>query len=144
MSDPIAQAAAQIDAAPSSTEPSILTEIVGEFKALGEKVEHLIHPEPVQEGGAAAAGESSSASQPAAIEPKVSQESMTLTDGGASDAGSNTSNSSISEDGSTEQELGDEHPHTGILRRLTETLRRKFNVFDGELEALLKDAESHL
>lgn len=53
MSDPIAQAAAQIDAAPSSTEPGVFGEIIGEFKAPGEKVEHLIHPE----GGAAAPGE---------------------------------------------------------------------------------------
>lgn len=47
MSDPVAQAAAQIaaDAAPSSTKPPLLTEIIEEFKHLGEKVEHLIHPE---------------------------------------------------------------------------------------------------
>lgn len=49
MSDPIAKAAAQIDAAPSSTEPSVFSEVLDEFKALGEKVEHLIHPEAASE-----------------------------------------------------------------------------------------------
>lgn len=37
-----------------------------------------------------------------------------------------------------------EHPHTSLLRGLVSTMRRKWNVFDAEIEALLKDAENHL
>jgi hypothetical protein len=104
MSDPIAEAAANLnDAAPSSTEPTV--EIVGngvqdDTEALQAKV-----------NAAQANGE-------------------TIIGLGA--------------DSSPAQESTAEHPHTSILRRLTETLRRKWNVFDGELEAILKDAESHL
>jgi len=121
MSDPIAEAAAQLDAAPSSTEPQQPA------------------PEVAQAG-----------------EP--SMESISALENGASDAGSmsaanstgNTLSSGESPNGATPAvsepapASTGEHPHTSILRRLTETLRRKWNVFDGELEAILKDAESHL
>lgn len=102
MSDPVAEAAAQLAA--QQSEPSLITEIKEGMHELAEKVEHLIHPESTEGPNAA----------------------DTLPAGGATDAGTG------------------EHPHTTILRRLTATLRRKFNVFDGELEAILKDAESHL
>lgn len=60
MTDPVAQAAAQIasDAAPA--EPSIFTEIVDEFKHLGEKIEHMIHPETTTPGEQSAAPSSNS------------------------------------------------------------------------------------
>lgn len=64
MTDPIAEAAAQLnqpqDAAPSSTEPSLLEKAMETIHELEEKVEHLIHPEAVEPQSAA--GESSSAS----------------------------------------------------------------------------------
>lgn len=47
MTDPIAEAAAKIaaDAAPSSTEPSLLEKAINTIHDLEAKVEHLIHPE---------------------------------------------------------------------------------------------------
>lgn len=47
MTDPVAEAAAKIaaDAAPSSTEPSLLEKAINTIHDLEEKVEHLIHPE---------------------------------------------------------------------------------------------------
>jgi hypothetical protein len=105
MSDPIAEAAANLnDAAPSSTEPQ---QSAPEVAPAGE-------PSSSPSSGEAGAGEVGNA------------DASTSLAGAARDA-------SIAE-----------HPHTTILRRLTETLRRKWNVFDGELEAILKDAESRL
>ena len=45
MTDPVAEAAAQLAAQAAPEQPGIISEIVDEFKALGEKVEHLIHPD---------------------------------------------------------------------------------------------------
>lgn len=53
MSDPVAEAAAQLAA--QQNEPSLITEIKEGMHDLAEKVEHLIHPE----AGTAAAGEQS-------------------------------------------------------------------------------------
>lgn len=123
-----------------------------------------------QEGGAAAQGESTSAiSQSSSTEvnvvtdaalPPVSN-AVAETDATNATANAATPIATAETDASTVQasassdapssesnrgSAGDttEHPHTSILRRMTETLRRKWNVFDGELEAILKDAESHL
>ncbi|MFM0013708.1 hypothetical protein [Paraburkholderia sediminicola] len=77
MSDPVAQAAAQIAAdAAQSTEPSILSEIVGEFKALGEKVEHLIHPDAP--GNAPAVAEGSATGVATTDAPAVAQRGETV------------------------------------------------------------------
>lgn len=60
------------------------------------------------------------------------------------DASKETSDASATSSSPASEVVWTEHPHTTILRTLTTTLRRKFNLFDGELEAILKDAESHL
>lgn len=43
--DPIAAAAAQLDAAPSSTEPSLLERALDKVHAVEEEIQHLIHPD---------------------------------------------------------------------------------------------------
>lgn len=184
MSDPVAQAAAQIaaDAAPSSTEPTgIIGEIVNEFHKLEEKVEHFIHPGSAEVAGETAAAHveaapvdtsaTTSASAAVSVETQAAGESPNAaaippdgaaTDAGAGDegkggaAGAQQEDAAVAEqseqltDGSATDASGSgqptsaEHPHTTILRNLTTTLRRKFNVFDSEMETLLKDAESHL
>ncbi|WP_433705812.1 hypothetical protein [Paraburkholderia sacchari] len=160
--DPIAAAAAQLDAAPSSTEPSMLERAEETIHELEAKIEHLMHPE------GRAPGESESAQAAAPLSPAVTSSDVASIQSDAPEVAqageipvaapgvvaAETVESSST--GATEQSsltsaasqaavaAPGEHPHTAILRSLTTTLRRKFNVFDGELEALLKDAESHL
>ena len=148
MSDPVAQAAAQIaaDAAPSSTEPSIIDEIKQGIHTLEEKVEHFIHPDSAAASGEAqatgesgnAAGGVSEAGQLAALTSAAL--APTLASGDLPNAAATPPAGAVT----PAPESDGEHPHTTILRNLTTTLRRKFNVFDSELETLLKDAESHL
>jgi len=57
---------------------------------------------------------------------------------------STTANGQNADASDTAAQVALEHPHITLLRRMTETLRRKWNVFDSELEAILKDAENHL
>jgi hypothetical protein len=45
MSDPVAEAAAALSAAPSSTEPTLLERAMETIHTLEAKVEHLIHPD---------------------------------------------------------------------------------------------------
>jgi hypothetical protein len=122
MSDPVAEAAANLnDAAPSSTEPVV-----------------------AQEVGTPAVGEISAGSAAAAPVDTSAMTSVADVASGETQAAAELSNAASPADSAPAQESTGEHPHTSILRRLTETLRRKWNVFDGELEAILKDAESHL
>jgi hypothetical protein len=76
MSDPVAQAAAQIaaDAAPSSTEPSMLDRAMETIHTLEAKVEHLIHPDAP---GNVVAGAADSAAAASASTAETSPASMT-------------------------------------------------------------------
>jgi hypothetical protein len=76
MSDPGAQAAAQIaaDAAPSSTEPSMLDRAMETIHTLEAKVEHLIHPDAP---GNVVAGAADSAAAASASTAETSPASMT-------------------------------------------------------------------
>ncbi|CAG4900668.1 hypothetical protein [Paraburkholderia saeva] len=155
MTDPVAEAAAQLAATPSSTEPSLIDEIKAGIHTLEEKAEHLIHPQSAE---VAQVGESAqSAEENVLIEKSTTatQSTGNLSSEDAAEQGNvaassltsgiaTTVDASSSETGSVSALLPAEHPHTTILRRLTTTLRRKWNMFDGELEAIIKDAESHL
>jgi hypothetical protein len=125
MSDPIAEAAANLnDAAPSSTEPVV-----------------------AQEVGTATPGESlspSEGSQSGSDSKETPSSSMSQSSEDASQESAKEGAGELVNAAAPAQESTGEHPHTSILRRLTETLRRKWNVFDGEIEAILKDAESRL
>jgi hypothetical protein len=181
MTDPVAQAAAQIEAdsqGNTNTNPSILTEIVDEFKHLGEKIEHMIHPETTTPGGQSAAPSSNSQTIDASATGTVAAAASASGEPGNASASAEASatvaainhtpgitttivldpnappldmtGAGIAPNAASTPPAGAatdagiaEHPHTAILRRLTTTLRRKWNVFDGELELILKDAESH-
>jgi hypothetical protein len=99
--------------------------------------------EAVEAGNAPAAAEVSATAPATADAPAVA-------DTGEQQSASETlSVSTIAENSSSSAsqpstEVTTEHPHTTILRHMTQTLRRKWNMFDGELEAIIKDAESHL
>ncbi|RKE36655.1 hypothetical protein B0G76_2857 [Paraburkholderia sp. BL23I1N1] len=101
MSDPVAEASAKIaaDAAPSSSEPSIISEIVDEFKSLGEKVEHLIHP-----GAESAAAESNAPAVAQPGEPIAAAADAALSSKpvGASSVGSTESSATVSEAGNVQ------------------------------------------
>lgn len=126
MTDPTA-AAQQNDAAPSSTEPV-------PNGAGGASLDATSSP-AASAPDAPLSGEGDVGNVVAVsegAEPPASGESGSASnasnENSASDAGQNTA----------------EHPHTSLLRRMTETLRRKWNVFDSEIEAILKDAEGVL
>lgn len=81
MSDPVAQAAAQIaaDAAPSSTEPSIIDEIKQGIHTLEEKVEHFIHPESAEVAQAGELSQTSALLSPADGQQSASASSASAT-----------------------------------------------------------------
>lgn len=149
MSDPVAQAAAQIasDAAPSSTEPSIIDEIKEGVHDLAEKVDHLIHPQ-AQEGGATSTGELviAASSVETSGTQAVLQEPLTTQETDVSSAASAQAESQALTGTSTNaaQTAAPEHPHTPILRKIVGCLRRDFAMLPGELESWVKTAEENL
>jgi hypothetical protein len=76
MTDPIANAAAQLDAAPSSTEPSLLERAEEKIHALEEKIEHMIHPEAASEPQS---GEGETVAASAEAAPSVTSDTTTAT-----------------------------------------------------------------
>lgn len=93
--DPIAQAAAQIhaDAAPSSTEPSLIEEFAEGLHTLEQKFEHLIHPS----AEVAQPGESSATATASNTPPTANCAATSATDTTAATADANASPSTASE-----------------------------------------------
>lgn len=154
MTDPVAEAAAQLAAT-----PNLIDEIKEGIHTLEEKVEHFIHPDApaaTQAGDAGTADLPNAAPTPlaGAATDASTLERDDLPNAGASRAGSSSENgaassaqnaSAAADTAANASNAGaNEHSHTSLLRGLVAMLRRKWNVFDSELEALLKDAESHL
>lgn len=145
MTDPVAEAAAQLAAAPSSTEPSLIDEIKEGIHTLEEKVEHFIHPDApaVAQAGEQpslpASGDAGTADLPNAAASLAASPS-----GNAASSSAQNALPAVDTEANASNAGANEHLHTSLLRGLVGMLRRKWNVFDAELEALLKDAESRL
>lgn len=137
MSDPIAEAAANLnDAAPSSTEPVVV-------QAAAELPNDAATP-PAGAATPASTGNVLVNAAPVVDAPNVGASGVTEQAAPVAEQSAQQPGGSAMAASGAEQPIFAEHPHTSILRRLTETLRRKWNVFDGELEAILRDAESRL
>jgi hypothetical protein len=92
-----------------------------------------------QEAGAATPGEQSAApSSPS----QTNDASAIGTEAVAASVAGEPGNAQAPTSGSPGS--GDEHPHTPILRKLVELIRRDFNMLGGELESWVATAERHL
>lgn len=133
MTDAIAAAAATIDAAPSSTEPVQALEVA----QAGESSVNT-----ASEIAATAAACISSTPDASAI----SQPAEATTSKSSEQQGTRAASDPMTQEQADafRASANNQFVHHRLLSSLVTTLRRKWNLFDGELEAILKEAESHL